>query len=75
MERNSSGVFMDTGLQFDPQMNGEIGVKIPDDVKLRPFYFIKLLQKSMSTSAFISSEVFVSKQVWEQKQAQIASID
>ena len=75
MERTSSGVFMDTGLQFDPQMNGEIGVKIPDDVKLRPFYFIKLLQKSMSTGAFISSEVFVSKQVWEQKQAQIASID
>jgi|LauGreDrversion4_2_1035121.scaffolds.fasta_scaffold495917_2 hypothetical protein len=66
---------MDADLRFENHYSKEIGVKIPDDVKLRPFYFIRLLQESMVKGAFISGEVFIHKQVWEQKQAQIPNID
>jgi hypothetical protein len=56
---------MDAGLKFEDHYSKEVGVKIPDDVKLRPFYFIKLLQESMVKGAFISSEVFIHKEVWD----------
>jgi len=64
-ESYSDKTFIDAGLEFNPQCNHEISTKIPDDVKLRPFYFIKLLQKSMTSGAFISGSVFVNKLVWE----------
>ena len=35
--------FMDAELKFEDHFSSEIGSKIPDDVKLRPFYFIRLL--------------------------------
>lgn len=57
--------FMDAELKFEEHHNKEIGVKIPDDAKLRPFYFIRLLQESMIKGAFISSEVFIHKEVWD----------
>jgi hypothetical protein len=60
-----SSEFLDTGLKFESQFNKEIGTKIPDDIKLRPFYFIRLLQESMANGAFITSEVFINKQVWD----------
>jgi hypothetical protein len=50
-------------------------VEIPDDVKLRPFFFIKLLLESMNSGAFITSELYVHKQVWDVERAQIPNID
>jgi len=35
--------FLDVDLTFTDSANPGIGIVIPDDFKLRPFYFIKLL--------------------------------
>lgn len=57
--------FLDCGLKFDETANPGIGVQIPDDIKMRPFFFIRLLQESMVQGVYLSSELFVHRQVWD----------
>jgi len=70
-----SSEFLDLSVKFDANANNEIGAEIPDDIKLRPFFFIKLLLESMNNGAFITSELYVNKQVWQQEKAQIPNIE
>jgi hypothetical protein len=49
--------------------------QLPEEQVLRPFYFMRKLQRSISEGAFITKGLFVPKQVWYQKTAQIADIE
>lgn len=53
----------------------EAKMMIPDEQVLRPFFFMRLIQKSISDGAFLSSTLFVPKFVWHQKAAQISDIE
>ena len=53
--------FLDVELKFGPSSNQGIGIQIPDDLKIRPFFFIKLLLESMVNGVFLSSELFIHK--------------
>lgn len=50
-------------------------LKVPEERVLRPFFFMRLIQKSISEGAFLSSSLFVPKLVWHQKAAKISDIE
>ena len=67
--------FLDLDLKFDEGSNPGLGITLPQEQRLRPFYFVKLISESITNGVFLSSELYVHKQIWEQKQIQIAHID
>ena len=65
-------------LNLDLKFNDECAeakMMIPDEQVLRPFFFMRLIQKSISDGAFLSNTLFVPKFVWHQKAAQISDIE
>jgi hypothetical protein len=39
-------------------------LKVPEERVLRPFFFMRLVQKSINEGAFFSNTLFVPKNVW-----------
>jgi len=54
---------LDLDLKFG-ETSAEYSLKIPDEQVLRPFFFMRLIQKSVAEGAFLSSTLFVPKFVW-----------
>ena len=44
---------------------------IPDEPALRPFFFMRLIQKSIQEGAFLTEHLFIPKAVWLQEKIQI----
>jgi hypothetical protein len=54
-------------LELDLKFNdgcAESLLKVPEEKVLRPFFFMRLVQKSISEGAFFSNTLFVPKMVW-----------
>lgn len=48
---------------------------IPDEQPLRPFFFMRLIQKTMKSGGFITENLFVPKAVWLQERFQLFDSD
>ena len=66
--------FLDKGVVFD-QETPEFDWKIPDEQALRPFFFMKLIQKTIQEGGFLTEQLYVPRAVWEQTHAQIYAIE
>ena len=53
----------------------EFDLKIPDEQALRPFFFMKLIQKTIQEGGFLTDQLYVPRAVWEQTHAQIYAIE
>ena len=40
---------------------------IPDEQPLRPFFFMRLIQKTISEGAFMTEHLFIPREVWTQE--------
>lgn len=49
--------------------------KVPASKRLRPFFFMRKIEKTISDGAFLSDSLYVPKYIWYQKQAKIPEID
>lgn len=52
-------------------------LKLPGNKRLRPFFVMKLIEKSMIApeGAFVTEDLFVPKYVWYQRDAKIQDVD
>ena len=60
--------FLDKGVVFDEETD-EFHWKIPDEQALRPFFFMKLIQKTIVEGGFLTEQLYVPRAVWEQTHA------
>jgi hypothetical protein len=65
---------LELGLKFGPECPESLLV-VPKESVLKPFFFMRLIQKSINEGAFITTDLFVPKHVWTLKTAQISNID
>lgn len=49
--------------------------KIPENKRLRSFYFMRRIEKTINEGGFLTESLFVPKYVWYQKDAKIPEID
>ena len=56
--------FLDKGVMFD-EAAPEFDLKIPDEQALRPFFFMKLIQKTIQEGGFLTDQLYVPRAVWE----------
>ena len=66
--------FLDKGVEFDEE-TPEFDWRIPDEQALRPFFFMKLIQKTIQEGGFLTEQLYVPRAVWEQTHAQIYAIE
>ena len=56
--------FMDRNLNFDEAPLEYEQMTIPDEQPLRPFFFMRLIQKSISEGAFLTEHLYIPQGVW-----------
>ena len=73
-EKDDHFDFLDKGVVFDDK-TPEFEWMIPDEQALRPFFFMKLIQKTIVEGGFLTQQLYVPRAVWEQTHAQIYAIE
>ena len=63
--------FLDRDLDFDAVAPEYEAMLIPDEQPLRPFFFMRLIQKSIQEGAFLTESLFIPSAVWTQEKNQI----
>ena len=66
--------FLEKGIVFD-ESYPEFDWAIPEEQALRPFFFMRLIQKTIQEGGFITDLLYVPRAVWEQTHAQIYAIE
>ena len=56
--------FVDREVCFDETEDDHYSAMIPDEQPLRPFYFMRLIQKTIREGGFITENLYVPKAVW-----------
>ena len=56
--------FLDKGVVFD-ESTPEFDWAIPEEQALRPFFFMRLIQKTIHEGGFITDVLYVPRAVWE----------
>ena len=59
--------FFDRNISFEESAPEYEQFLIPDEQPLRPFFFMKLIQKSIAEGAFITEHLYIPKAVWTQE--------
>ena len=59
--------FLDKELDFEKDGKEYESLRVPDEQVLRPFFFMRLIQKSIAEGAFLTEFLFVPKAVWTQE--------
>lgn len=67
--------FLDRNLDFDAAADEYDQMVIPDEQPLRPFFFMKLIQKSIAEGAFLTENLFIPSAVWTQERFSIYDAD
>ena len=67
-ERDDHFDFLDKGVVFDSK-TPEFDLMIPDEQALRPFFFMKLIQKTIIEGGFLTEQLYIPRAVWEQTHA------
>ena len=55
--------------------NAEEDNLVPTNKKLRPFFFMRKIEKTITEGGFLTESLYVPKYVWYQKEAKIPEID
>ena len=66
---------MDRELCFENDGAEYEALMVPDEQVLRPFFFMRLIQKSITEGAYLTEFLFVPKAVWMQERFQIYEIE
>ena len=64
--------FLEKDLCFDKAVEDYALLSvIPDEQPLRPFFFMRLIQKTIAEGAFLTEHLFIPREVWTQERLQL----
>ena len=67
--------FLDRNLSFEEAASEYEQFMIPDEQPLRPFFFMRLIQKSIAEGAFLTEHLYIPRAVWTQEKFQVYDIE